>query len=311
MPIRCGAGDVAGTEVPRETAQAPVRSSVQTVMAVLVVYESDPLHAKAWGRLCALAEAPADRCPLRLESVLVYDNSPDARVAAGSLPMWALHVHDPANGGTAAAYQRALQQASDRGCRWLLLLDDDTDIPADLLSRAAHALQRAQASVPAAAVLPRVMHGTAPISPAVVSALGSIRPLAPGASPEAAAALTGIASGALVRVDAFRRLGPLPSGLWLDYVDHWLFARLQERGRVLVSDALLQHDLSISEPGRVGDRRFASILAGEWEYVRALKLPARILHPLRLAWRAVRPSGLSLHQRLLIARFLARRLLPR
>ena len=273
----------------------------QGVLAVVVVYERTLDRVAPWAALCAAmnatAVAEAD-CGLVLRQVLVYDNSAVPKVLAQALPRWAHVVHDPANGGTAAAYRRALQDAQAAGLPWLLLLDDDTRLPDDLLAQAGAALRCDAAPALPGAVLPRVRHGGDPVSPARITRWGSMRPLACDEPGTAVPALTGIASGALVQVQAWRALAPLPEALWLDYVDHWVFAGLRRQGHALrVSGAVLEHDLSVSEPRRLSERRLASILAGEALFTRTLGWPARWLQPLRLLWRALRVSPLGLAQR--------------
>ncbi len=285
------------------TAQA----SPHAVLAVVVVYERGLAEVAPWPALCTAMAVPRSDDGLVLDHVLVYDNSATASVATRDLPLWASCVHDASNGGTAAAYRRALQQAQGIGASWLLLLDDDTTPPADLLPLATAALARAGTRRVVAAVLPRVRHGREAVSPSHITWTGSIRPLALDEPPDAARALTGIASGALVHVASCVALGPPPAGLWLDYVDHWMFTGLRRQGHaVLVSEALLEHDLSISQPRRLSAARLASVLQGEEIFARTLPWPARLMRPLRLLWRALRVSPLRLRQRADIVNHLLR-----
>ena len=261
-----------------------------SVLAVLVVYERGLDRVEAWPALQQMLAA-SDSMPgdaLRLTHLLVYDNSasPLARPATPvSRCTW---VHDPRNGGTAAAYGHAVQLAASLGASWLLLLDHDTRIPPTLLRSARAALLRAAPETPAA-LLPWVLHGSSVVSPARITTAGTVRPLVRGAPLAAEWHLTGIASGSFLRLGDFDGLDRMPRGLWLDYVDHWIFAQLALRGRpVALIDCTLQHDLSVTHIDQLGEARLHGLLAAESLFVSALQWPARAVHPWRLLARAVR-----------------------
>ena len=261
-----------------------------SVLAVLVVYERGLDQVEAWPALQQMLAA-SDRVPgdtLRLTHLLIYDNSalPLAQPATPvSCCTW---VHDPCNGGTAAAYANAARLAASLGASWLLLLDHDTRIPATLLRSADAALVQAAPTAPAA-LLPWVLHGSSVVSPARITTTGTVRPLVRGAPLAAEWHLTGIASGSFLRLRDFDGLDRMPRGLWLDYVDHWIFAQLALRGRpVALIDCTLQHDLSVTHIDQLGEARLHGLLAAESLFVSALPWPARAVHPWRLLARALR-----------------------
>lgn len=272
-----------------QPAQGDAGSS--SVLAVIVVHDRGLDRVEAWPALCAELGVLA-RHRLGLEHVLIYDNSPSERGRPPTDAMSCTYVHDASNGGTAAAYRHAAALAADLRADWLWLLDHDTRIPPGHLERASAALLEASAGRAPAALLPWVLHGDAVVSPARLTWAGSVRPLQrrPGsAPPRATGALTGIASGCLLRRSAFEALLPLPRELWLDYVDHWIFAQLRARGeRLAVIDAVLEHELSIRSVRTLGRTRLHGILDAEARFVKSLPWPARALHPLRLLLRLCR-----------------------
>src|SRR4030081_3971496 len=92
------------------------------LMAVLVVYERNLEDVKPWPMLRAWVEDARDPRPgLKLERILIYDNSrrPRARVPADV--KGCEYLHNPDNGGIAAAYESALAIAGTLGIEWLLL----------------------------------------------------------------------------------------------------------------------------------------------------------------------------------------------
>lgn len=278
---------VATAPEPRPATVAPPQVRV---MAVVVVYERPLERVEAWRMLlAALAACDAHgSSAMGLTHVLVYDNSampraqPDVPIAGCS------YVHDRRNGGTAAAYRAAAERATELGIGWLLLLDQDTQLPADFFRSATAAMQRSESVT--AALLPWVFHGPVPVSPARVTLFGTVLPLkATSWRPSRRTQLTGIASGALVRVCAVRSLSRFPVELWLDYVDHWMWAQFQRQGlQIGTLDATLEHNLSVADPASLSRRRLTSILAGENLFVCQLGWLARLVHPVRLLVRASR-----------------------
>jgi hypothetical protein len=255
------------------------------VIAVLVIYERDLQEAKAWPQLCAMLTSGAGG-GLKLRHVLVYDNSTRSQPEPPS-SSWCSYVHDPKNGGTAAAYARGARLAHELGLGWLLLLDHDTLLPGDFMERASAAVLAA--SERPGALLPWVVHGQRTISPAKITWTGSVRPLSVQRGKSFPFPLSGIASASLVDSAALQALGPLPTALWLDYVDHWIFTQLSELGRkVVLFDAIVQHDLSICDPSGISRARLHSILDGEALFIRSQPWIARAIYPLRIALRLVR-----------------------
>lgn len=221
---------------------------------------------------------------------IVYDNSSSPAARAEAERAGWRYAHDPRNGGTAAAYAFAASVALERGHRWLLVLDHDTAIPPSYAGMVEAATRAASDDTVGAFVPSVVVQGGKPLSPARVTRTGSLRPLGTsGAAAPPSGRLTAVASGTVFRVSALASVLPYPQRLWLDYVDHWTFARLHDLGhRLCILPAVLVHDLSIASPKSLSRARLESILEGESIFVRALGRAARFVHPLRLASRVAR-----------------------
>ena len=143
------------------------------------------------------------------------------------------------------------------------------------------------------------------MSPARIDASGRVRPAPlPSDGTAIGGQPTAIASGALLRVEALRAIGPAPSVFWLDYLDHWMFRRLQQRGGALVPiDCELRHALSVASSDPPSVARYENVLRAERAFVghppvsdefayrarllgRALRWLPRAPALARLAWRA-------------------------
>ena len=276
---------------------------------MLVVYQRGLPDVAAWPVLQSeLARAAAG--PPEGHKLIVYDNSQEPLCSAAASVPGCLYRHDPTNGGTATAYTFATAVAARTGVEWLLLLDHDTPLPHDFFRAVAAAID-APTSANIAAFVPRVVHGEEPVSPAAITPAGSIRPILKPARAASNVRLTAVASGSVFRVSLLNSLLPLPPGLWLDFVDHWIFARLGERGRsVEILDITLQHDLSISRPALLSRRRLLSVLEGEARFVESLGWRARWTYPLRLIRRLARYLFIRPRLAVWMGRWLVARIIP-
>ena len=255
------------------------------VLAVAVLFERNLEGIESWDVLSRLVSGE-HRSSLKVLHVLIYDNSAKPKIPFAHLPDWTTYVHCPENGGTAAAYRHGAELAQKLCYTWLLLLDQDTRLPVNFLDAASDALDSSLVN-PVSALLPRVKHGAHLISPARIGWYGSLLPISTRTTEDQI--VTGIASGALLRVNDLLPLFPLPHSLWLDYVDHYIFVRLQQQGKkVRFIDIELQHDLSVKNLSSLSAKRLESILDGERVFYQLLSYPARMLLPFRWIARALR-----------------------
>jgi len=251
----------------------------QGILAVLVLYGRELNDATPWPQLIAWLEQ-TDESILRY--CLVYDNSPSP-AAVTTLPVNANFVSNSDNNGTAGAYHAGARHAAEKGCEWLLLLDQDTCLPSDYLERVQDAIAAAPNAV---ALVPSVLHGSRPVSPAIINASGSIVPCA---NPEREDSITtAISSGAVIRRVAIAAM-TFPPEIWLDYVDHWMFLDFGRRGETVASiNSRLLHDLSVRTPRTLSLFRLRSILAAESAFYQELGGRGLTMLPFRRLVRAMR-----------------------
>lgn len=284
------------------------------VIAVVVVHGRTLEEVESWAWLNRCLQG-ADHEGLVLRHVLIYDNSPTAMAAPGVSAPWLSYRHDHSNGGTAAAFAYGALLASRLNCEWMLWIDQDTQFPPGYLAQAHAALRSAKE--PPAALIPRVVSGGTQISPAVISNFGVIRPLERGTTVSDRARITAVASGSVVNTAAFAALGPVPTRLWLDGVDHWVFSMLHSKSLpVAMIDCELQHALSLSNLGAMPSWRVVSVLDSELCLLSVLPLAARIAYPYRLLRYLMRiagsnPAGARAACRWLISRVLGQAIPPR
>ena len=253
--------------------------AAQGMLAVLVLYGRELKDAIPWPQLKAWLQ---NKDGPVLRHCLVYDNSPSAATVT-ALPFNAHLISNRDNGGTVAAYHAAAQHAAEKGCEWLLLLDQDTCLPPDYLERVQDAIVAAPNAV---ALVPFVVHGNQPVSPAIINASGSIVPCS---NPERENSVTtAISSGVVIRRVAMASM-TFPPEIWLDYVDHWMFLDISSRGeRVARINSRLFHDLSVRKPSTLSAFRLRSILAAESVFYHRLGGRALAMLPFRRLLRAMR-----------------------
>ena len=278
--------------IPPVTQQLPL---LRTILPILVLYN----HAlKTSATYQTLVVSSASPTPLL---IAVYDNSPTPQASPGEEAGLLAYKHDPANGGLAAAYNWALNIAQTLGFSWLLLLDQDTQLPPHFFESLLGVADLHDANQSVAAIVPFVKDDLTEISPRQVL-FGRLAPLPKQSSSLATCELTAINSGAAIRVSFVQSLGGFNPNYKLDLLDHWLFRQIYARGkRVALSGSVLEHNLSVSDyRNQVSLMRYRSILSSEVLFMRTEKSRAEMpMYIARLLLRSVKQ--LIIYRRLELA----------
>lgn len=284
------------------------------ILAIVVVYECDLEKIKSLSVLnellctsrdCAVSGSESSReNTFVLERVVIYDNSLVSKFVPHQGSAFT-YIHDPSNGGTAAAYTRAGNIAQEAGIDWILLLDQDSLLPIGFLEAAISALRRCEQRP--AALVPWVFHGHKAVSPARLTIFGGVAPFPYAKEKLVYQNLSAISSGSIVNTAALNTILPIPRDFWLDFVDHWIYRQFWlRRSHVIVFDAMLQHELSVLKCELLSPSRIDSILDGEFAFLLTLGLAARLAYPFRLAARLIRYSMMRPDLALHIIKWVAR-----
>jgi rhamnosyltransferase len=203
------------------------------IFAVLVTFKVDYIACSSWQSLHQ--SQVASQMPW-----LVYDNSPNP--SPTTPPAYLSYQHHPENLGVSAAYLAAAALAKERGCSWLLLLDQDSIFPTHWLNAYAAALSQN----PTAKILtPHLYAGKLLISPSSMQ-LGrgwpakklppstyDLRKYAP------------LNAGILVQVDAYLQSGGHLKTVELDFSDFAFIHRFQKKyPKAELVDLHIEHALS-------------------------------------------------------------------
>jgi GT2 family glycosyltransferase len=102
------------------------------LLAVIVLYKMQPSESAAFRSLqSAISGLALGQSGIR---ILLYDNTPGG-CDPGPLPEGVQYEAAGQNAGLAAAYNHALAIARREKDTWLLILDQDTTLPSNYLSR--------------------------------------------------------------------------------------------------------------------------------------------------------------------------------
>jgi GT2 family glycosyltransferase len=258
------------------------------VLIVVVLYKMQSAESQTMqGLLDSFAGSPELRDSFR---VLIWDNSPTPLQNPQPLSSF-LYKHSPENVGVSGAYNRAMKIAEDIGCQWLLLLDQDTDIPTDFLPRALKLACRFSHQPAIAAVVPFLMEGDRVLSPLKV-VFKRFKPLHQPFEGIYPGQVTAANSGALIRISALQEIGGFREDFWLDFSDVVVFHLLHQHGKqvYIAGDLLLKHKITVIDfENSVSPQRYASMIAAEGAYWDTYGTAAeRAFHALRILDRALR-----------------------
>lgn len=267
----------------------PIRGTGSKILIVVVRYLTPLQESQTIQTLCSGLSGD-----LELErnvSTLIWDNSP-APQSVSELPIQVEYRHSDENVGVAGAYNYAMELAEQRGFSWLLLLDQDTNIPPGFVPAMRDYACRLEADPRIAAVAPTVLMRGWSVSPKVTSRWGGARDPAPNFQGPIFNELIIMNSGMLVRVSALRRIGGYSMDYWLDFSDRYVCHMLSkyEYGAWLAGELQLDHDVSImAGEGATSLARFENLMAAQDAYFSEHKSALRNVvfcqRLLRSAWR--------------------------
>ena len=258
------------------------------ILPVIVLYKRTLAESPTF---CTLSGQVANQ--RTVQTVVVYDNSPTPQTIPHLSSVAIEYRHDSSNPGLAAAYNFALGVALQKQIPWLLLFDQDSEVPNDFLSILAGLTSQYSAKDNVAAIVPCVWHQNRMLSPKKVR-FGALGRLQAGYRGECNAEVMAINSGAALRTSFLREIAGFNTSYPLDYLDHWLFRTIYAKNKkVVVSAANIRHELSVSDYRKnVSSDRYRSIVSSEARFICSQKSRAEVCFYLfRLLFRAAKQAA--------------------
>jgi len=229
------------------------------ILAVIVLYNTKLEDSTTFNTLRTSIETSSLNSQIE---IVVYDNSSVSQAVETTLNI--LYVHDAENGGVSKAYNKALGLALQRGCDWLLLLDQDSELPLNFIDNCFSDLQLQDDNPAIVAIVPTVVCGSEWISPCKVGWGGKLYPIRDHSARLPLYEITAINSGALVKVAFLDSIGGFNNEYWLDMLDHWLFRTIYcTKMNVAIGNNKVCHDLSIQNYATISFARYKNIITAE------------------------------------------------
>lgn len=252
----------------------PASHSPSSILAVVVLYNCDLAQSQSASSLIQILRD--DTALAKHFSLLVYDNSPRAQSLALPVGLSAQYVHDPSNGGLAAAYNLALERAEANDDTWLLLLDQDTSLTHEFLVELVESAANLYPQSTVAAIVPKLLvHGKvySPASPLIDQMRHQFQRPKQLVGPDIVGIqhqpLVPYNSGSAIRVSSLRSIGGFPPEFWLDFLDHAVYGSLFVHGyRIYVMRATLVHESSYADVGSMPLWRLQNVLIAQTLHVK-------------------------------------------
>jgi GT2 family glycosyltransferase len=219
-------------------------------------------------------ESILDDNPTLLSSIeiLVWDNSPEKLEDIG-VPFPCRYKHSTRNRGVAGAYNEALKLAVALKCPWLLLLDQDTRLPANFLSRMLQYSFELQANLDVASIGPSIWVKSRHMFPRRVrfNRTEACDPSFVGVNSEE---YTTANSGVLMRVAALQEIGGYNENFSLEFSDVYVFHQLHriDKRMWIAGDIRLDHEIAIADyGGAMTPQRYRSFVIAEDAFISLYK----------------------------------------
>lgn len=238
---------------------------------IVVVRYNTPLERSE--TVASIGNIFRDR-PSLLDSfeVLLWDNSPEA-LKTFNLPFSFRYEHSKSNAGVGGAYNEALNLALSQNFSWLLLLDQDSILPGNFLSRMLDYGRQLLDDVRVAAVAPAIWVNSRYMFPRLVT-FGGTKACDPTFAGVEEDECTTANSGCLMRVSALQEVGGYSKAFPFEFSDVYVFHQMHRAGKRLwiAADLRIDHDLAILDyGGAMTPQRYISFIVAEDLFIRQYK----------------------------------------
>ena len=199
---------------------------------------------------------------------LIWDNSPH-EAEDKTLPFPFIYQHSEKNRGVAGAYNEALKIAASSGHPWMLLLDQDTILPALFLQTMLKYSRQLDGEYSIAAIAPSVWVNGQMMFPRRVRFNRTVAG-SPSLMGVHEGEWTTANSGIAMRVSALQEVGGYSESFRLEFSDMYVFHRLHriEKKLWIAGDIRLDHQLAITDyGGAMTPERYRNFAAAEDAFV--------------------------------------------
>jgi GT2 family glycosyltransferase len=230
------------------------------IIAVVVLYNCPSGNSKTIKSL--ISAYHSDMESFSGFRLIIYDNGIIDQSKNIDLPFRFEYFQNKRNEGLAKAYNYAITQAHIYSCDWLLLLDQDSELPLSFVSDINKGIECMDMSAGIIAVVPKMCFENSFFSPSRVLFGGIHRPIDMKFTGIYPGNIFAIGSGTIVNVPFLNKIGGFNEFFWMDCLDRWLYMSIyRSGGKVLVTDIIIKHELSVMDYNQfMTEKRYLNIL---------------------------------------------------
>ncbi len=227
-------------------------------------------------------------CKLKIDfELLIYNNS--SEIIIPQREDYEV-INAPLNDRLAGAYNYALKQAVETKKKWLLLLDQDTELTKEYFEELNQILESDE-SENISVIIPQIQKGKCFIAPKTYfPQLGytfftkQLRQ-----SGFCSKCISSINSGTVLNTRVIEEIGGFSYKYPLDGLDIWYFYQLYKKGKkVYVMKTVLEHDFSMLDYPKMTIGRYKSIFDADLQFTKELGCLAVFLWKLKIPLRAAK-----------------------
>ena len=248
-----------------------------SVLFILVLYKTTLKESTTFKTLSKLL--PNN---ILQKHLFVYNNSPEIPIVSECGIIQIASRNEMLVG----AYNAGLQYAQDHGFRWIILLDQDTEITAAYIDAVNTFINDPKNAI---AAVPTIQNNNRILSPFWYNP--NKGPFANKShQPKHNECLTAFNSGVILQVEFILSIGGFNSQYPLDYLDYWYFHKIYLlKQEVTILHATLTHSLSVlNYRENITKERYKSLLAAEKQFATQLGKQALFYYKFRLLGRCVK-----------------------
>lgn len=255
-----------------------IKSHNDTITIVIVLYKKGLIDCVTYLTLIECLKCCNLNCRL-----IIYNNSSDIHILSSDKYEV---VNARKNEKLFGAYNYALNFATKISCKWLLLLDQDTEITAGYIEKLDFFLSsNTDANIVAA--VPVLVNRNKILSPKIASSIGwwEYNIKHNGFQQEKIVAFNSLT---LINTEFMQSIGGFPSEYPLDMLDHWYYHQISMFDKhVYVLDTKINHNLSLLKyEENISLTRHVNFLEAERRFVlNELRILHYISYKIRLSLR--------------------------
>jgi GT2 family glycosyltransferase len=240
-----------------------IKIKIQIIVVIFEKKLDESITFITWQKFKHLLNAESD--------LLIYNN--DASIKIPQNPDYEI-INSEKNNKLQIPYSLALQKALAKGCKWLLLFDDDTKLTADFFLELNEKINgKSDATVP------RCFGNNRQISPFFYNAetgnYFSSKKADAGVTTNCVSAFN---TCAMFLIESLQKAGGFSPEFEMDFLDNHTFYKLYKTGaKIEVLNAKIEHNLSLLDYRNLSTERYKNILIAEKKFAKILGKKAQFI----------------------------------